>query len=158
MRDVVAEANAGAGLGKKLDTIGPNFLFTYILAGGMILLGVSATVANGFHLMSVIFSGCGIGAGAFFITQASKYKVDIYEEGVVAVGGILTPSGTFRYSDIAEVDRQKVTRTILGIIPIISFFTVTLYGKDKGLSTSFSSFNFADLENKSELLVERVEG
>lgn len=146
-------------LGKNLDTIDPNTGFTYLLSGFMVALGALVLVTSGFSVGPLIFAVCAIGSGAFFLMQSKKYKVRIYEEGLDVEGGLLTPSGRYKYSEMADISGEKTTYRVLGMIPVFSYFNVTIYkkGAPEGTPlTNLSSFNFANLENKYLLIEEKI--
>ena len=79
----------------------------------------------------------------------------IYEEGLDVEGGLLTPSGRFKYSEMADIYGEKTTYRLLGMIPVFNYFNVTIYkkGAPEGTPlTNLSSFNFANLEKKYLLI------
>lgn len=147
-------------LGKKLDTIHPNAGFTYLFSGIMIAIGALALITSGFSIGPLIFAGCAIGSGIFFLLQSKKYRAHIYEEGMDVEGGILTPSGRFSYSEMADISGEKTTYRVLGLIPVFSYFNVTIYKKDAPEGTpltNLSSYNFANLEKKYLLIEEKIQ-
>ena len=150
MRDAIA----AAGLGRRIDLVGPNGKIIYLLTGFLFLMGFGMAFLGNGGLVGWIGGACGFGMGLYIFSQKSKNRVVIYENGIV-VSGIMVQQGTFKYSDMVSSEWRGGVYNLLGIIPVFEYMNLTIYGKGGALVT-LSSLFYADLEEKFADLDEKI--
>lgn len=150
MRDLIASA----GLGKKIDRVEPNN--TVILMFVVFLALVAALMIGGSGGATIGFIGgaCALGTGAYFFFQKSKNWIDIYEEGIV-VSGMMTRTGSFRYSEMSYYGTQGTNYGLLSI-PIFNYTNLSIYGKNDRELTILCSIFYGNLEKKLAILDEKI--
>lgn len=136
-------------LGKQVDTIEPNRLFSLKLSIFFIVLGFFGVYrffyGSGSAKMSLFVSAIAFGLAVFFLSGIKKNWVRIYENGIM-VNGIFTRSGIFGYD---EIEQMKIESRKSGF-PAVN---VGVYDSADKMITGMNSFFYKDLPEK----VDRIE-
>lgn len=136
-------------LGKQVDQIEPNRLFSLKWALFLILCGFIGVYyffyGTGSKKMALFLSCVTFGLAIFFLTSIKNNWVRIYENGIM-VSGVFTRSGIFGYD---QIHRMEVERKKSGFPSV----NVSVYDSAGKMITAMTSFFYKDLPEK----VDRIE-
>lgn len=135
-------------LGKQIDIIEPNRLFSLKLSIVLIFLGFFGVYrffyGSGSAKMALFVSVIAFGLAVFFLSGIKKNWVRIYENGIM-VSGIFTRSGIFGYD---QIHRMEVERRKSGF-PAVN---VSVYDSSDKMITAMNSFFYKDLPEKVDCI------